>query len=189
VRSSRPDILWLTNIPTPYTVPTWRELDSMCDLRIACLARAESNRSWRVDTRGLKISLLNAPRVHVSHEQTIYGPSLRLIPLLLRRPKVVVLDGWESLAALQSLLVGRLLGSQLVISYWSTPSTHSYHRGPIASYRRKLFSWASVVLTPGIRAAEAAAHIGVADSRIKIGIAPVDAARFARSKNESVINC
>jgi hypothetical protein len=48
----RPDLLWLTNMPTLYTVPVWREIAKLCNLQVACLAEREHNRSWQVSIQG-----------------------------------------------------------------------------------------------------------------------------------------
>jgi glycosyltransferase involved in cell wall biosynthesis len=180
-KKSRPDLLWLTNIPTPYTVPVWRELARLCDLEIACLAAREQNRAWTVDTSGVSLTVLSVVRFRAGYERTLYGASLRLQSLLSRRPRVVILDGWESLAAAQVMLTAKAYRIPVVLSYWSTRETHQYTSGPVAACRRLFFKGADRVLTPGIAASTAALALGVPSERIIQGMASVDVDAFVES--------
>ena len=175
----RADILWLTNIPTPYTVPVWRELSTMCRFQVACTAGNEHNRAWTTDATGVDLTVLATPKIRLGYERTVYGPSLRLARLLTHRPHVVVIDGWESLAALQTLLMAKALRIPVLISYWSTASTHRFSSGPVAAYRRWFFQQAQTILTPGVAATEAVLEEEVDPDRIVTGIATVDVERFA----------
>ena len=177
--SARADILWLTNIPTPYTVPVWRELSTMCRFQVACAADNEHNRAWTTDTTGVNLTVLAALKIRLGYERIVYGPSLRLARLLSRRPHVVVIDGWESAAALQTILMAKALRIPVLISYWSTASTHRYNRGPVALYRRWFFQQAQTILTPGVAATAAVLEEQVDPDRIVTGIATVDVERFA----------
>lgn len=178
-------ILWLTNIPTPYTVPMWRELSQMCNLTIACLASSEQNRDWVVDTEGLNLHILGAKRIRLGHERVVYAPTLKLAHLFRKPPTIVIIDGWESPPALQVLVAARALRIPIVVSYWSTILTHRHTTGPVAAYRRFFFSQADRVLTPGRAATEAAIVCGVHPDRITTGIATIDVERFcARSPSQ-----
>jgi glycosyltransferase involved in cell wall biosynthesis len=188
-RKSRPDLLWLTNIPTPYTVPVWRELARLCELEVACLAAREENRAWAVDTSGVNLTVLSAPRVRVGYERTLYGPSLRLQSLVNRRPRVVLIDGWESLAAAQAMLMAKACRVPVVLSYWSIRGTHQYASGPVAAYRRLFFSGANHVLTPGIAATNAALALGVPSERIIQGVASVDVDAFVEASKRLRTAC
>jgi len=177
-------ILWLTNIPTPYTVPVWRELSAMSDLTLACLSPKEPNRDWSVATDGLALTQLSARSLRLGTDRILYGPSARLLPMLLKRPHVVVIDGWESIAAAQAFLIGRLLGAKILLSYWSTDSSHRHHTGPIAHYRGWLFRRADGVLTPGIAATRATINMGVTPDRITTGMAAIDVCRFSTRSDQ-----
>ena len=179
--ADRADILWLTNIPTPYTEPVWRELTTMCRFQVACLAGNERNRDWSIDTTGLDLTVLDAPPIRLGYERTVYGPSVRLARLMVRRPRVVIVDGWESLAALQTLMTAKVLRIPLLLSYWSTETTHRYREGPVAAYRRWFFRQAATVLTPGAAATAAVIKQDVPAERVVTGIASVDVARFAEA--------
>ncbi len=173
------DVLWLTNIPTPYTMPVWRELAKLVDLQVACCAATEFNRSWHVDVSGVPLTVLGARPVRAGAERVLYAPSLRLLPLFRRRPRTVVLDGWESPIFWQARLLAMIYGARVVISYWSTRQTHRFPTGPVAVARRWFFRAAHGVITPGAGATNAVTSMGVPLERITTGFAAVDVERFS----------
>lgn len=175
-------ILWLTNIPTPYTVPMWRELSSMCRLTVACHAELEPNRSWQVDGSGVDLRFLPSRPLELSGERTLYWPTVGLARLLVRRPDVLVIDGWESPAALQALLLAKLLGVKILLSYWSTAATHRYAKGLVPRYRRLFFSLVDGAVTPGVAATAAAVAAGIPERCVSTGMATVDMNRFSPAR-------
>lgn len=177
-RDGQLQILWLTNIPTPYTMPVWRELSAMCRLTVACHGELEANRSWQVDQSGVDLRILHSHRLELSGERTLYWPTPALARLLLRRPDVLVIDGWESPAALQALVLAKLLRIKILLSYWSTSSTHRYATGLVPRYRSWFFSLVDGAVTPGVAATAAAAAAGIPEQCISTGMATVDLSRF-----------
>ena len=178
-RSPRKGLLWITNIPTPYTVPTWRELSRLTDLRVACLASSEHNRDWNVDTSDVDVTILNCRRLRIGSEIVLYAPTWKMLSLFAERPRTVVLDGWESPAFWQARLLARLAGTRVVYSYWSTTNSHRFSAGPVAAIRRHLLRTSDGVLTPGRRATEAVLRMGVPGWKITTAFATVDVDHFA----------
>lgn len=176
-----PRIVWLTNIPTPYTVPVWKAIARIAHLRVVCLATSEPNRSWRVDTGDVTVDYVRALKIRLGYERVYYGFSVRLAKSLFRRHDAIVIDGWDSLAALESLVISRLMRRRVILSYWSTGETHTYQKGPVARYRRWFMRRMDAVLTPGESASSAAAAILGSADVVYQGNASVDTRIYADS--------
>jgi glycosyltransferase involved in cell wall biosynthesis len=179
--TTRESLLWVTNIPTPYRAPLWEEIAARHPLQVALLADTEPNREWIVDLRDdryevirLRAKILGRPRGH-----TVYAPSSRLLRVITRRPRAVVLDGWESPAYLAALCWARVLRVPVIASYRSTQATHRYRGGPVAALRSQFFRQAAMVLTAGPASTAAVRAMAVPASRIVEGFNTVDVARFA----------
>ncbi len=173
-------LLWVTNVPTPYRTPLWSALGEHQELTVALLADSEPNREWQVelDRNRYRVVSLNARPLGRSHDSIIYGPSLKLLSLIARKPRAVVLDGWESPAYLTARWWARLCHVPLIASYRSTERTHRFRSGPIAALRRWFFQGADLVLTAGKASTEAVTAMGVPRSRIVEAFNTVDVERF-----------
>jgi glycosyltransferase involved in cell wall biosynthesis len=182
-RRGQVDVLWLTNIATPYTLPVWRELNRLTRLRVACFASTEPDRHWTVGLDGVPLTVLGARPLRVGSERIMYAPSRHLVRLFRERPGTVVIDGWESPISWQARALAALYGVRVVISYWSIPSSHAFSSGPVASARRWFFRTADAVYTPGAAAAEAVSRMGVPAERITMGFGTVDVERFWHGRN------
>jgi len=179
----RGNLLWVTNVPTPYRAPLWAALGEQHDLTVALLADSEPNRSWSVDLDRDRYSVvsLRARTLATSGDSTIYAPSAQLLNLIAKRPRprAMVLDGWESPAYLTAHWWARRLGVPVIASYRSTLATHRYTSGPVCVLRRWFFHGADLVLTAGQASTEAVTAMGVPRARIVEGFNTVDVERFA----------
>lgn len=180
-RYPRPDLLWVTNLATPYRAPLWAELGRRSRLTVALLAEDEPNRGWQVplDESLYEVIHLHALAVARTSDTTFYAPSLRLLRAVARRPGAVLMDGWESPAYLTAMALGRSLGIPMYASYRSTVGTHRFHGGPVAAVRGRFMRGARGVLTAGAESSAAVRHLGVPTSRIVQGFNTVDISRFA----------
>lgn len=182
-------VLWVTNIPTPYAVGLWRHLNAMTNLQILCHAATEDNRHWTVNTEGLRIQFLNLRQIRMGYERRIYLGSFKVGLSTVRSRDAIFLDGWDSLVALQILVLAKICRKPAILSYWSTTHTHQHRRGPIATYRRLFMRCCDAVLTPGCLATDAARGI-LAGSNVLVrqGNASVDLDHWglARKLRESI---
>jgi glycosyltransferase involved in cell wall biosynthesis len=174
-------LLWVTNVATPYRAPLWAALGERHDLTVALLADSEPNRSWKValDRSRYSVVSLQARTLTSSGGSTIYGPSRQLMELIARRPRAVVLDGWESPAFLTARWWAKHHGVPVIASYRSTLSTHRFNAGPVSALRRWFFRGADLVLTAGQASTEAVTAMGVPLSSIVEGFNTVDVDRFS----------
>lgn len=176
-----PELLWVTNLATPYRAPLWAALGARRELTVALLAESEPNRQWQVELEeGLfGVERLRAAPIGRTADSVIYAPSLRLLRLISRRPGAVVFDGWESPAYLAGLWWARRKGVPVVASYRSTLATHTFTRGLVPVLRRWFFHRVSAVLTAGPASTAAVTSMGVPRERVVEGFNTVDVARFA----------
>jgi glycosyltransferase involved in cell wall biosynthesis len=179
--SNAPDLLWVTNLPTPYRAPLWAALGARRDLVVAFLAESEPNRHWKVtlDRDRFRIASLRARPIGRTSDSVLYAPSLRLLRLLSRRPAALVIDGWESPAYLVALWWARRCRVPVIASYRSTLATHRFSTGPVATVRRWFFRRVDVVLTAGPASTAAVVSMGVPRERVVEGFNTVDVGRFA----------
>lgn len=175
-------MLWITNIATPYTIPLWREMAKLCNLQIACMAREEPNRTWTLDTSDLPITFLDCRPLRLNYETSVYLPSWTLLHLLSRRPQCVVVDGWESPAAMLAIIVARLLRLRVIVSYWSTLQSHRYKKGPVPWLRGLAFRSADAVYVPGRAARATLAHSPLRPRRVIQGFPVIDVSLFLKAR-------
>jgi glycosyltransferase involved in cell wall biosynthesis len=175
------DLLWVTNVPTPYRAPLWAALGARHELTVALLADSEPNRVWTVDldTETYSVVSLQARPLTRSGDATIYGPSKQLLELITARPRAMVLDGWESPAFLAARWWARHHHVPVIASYRSTLATHRFNAGPVSALRKWFFRGADLVLTAGLASTEAVQAMGIPASRIVEGFNTVDVERFA----------
>jgi glycosyltransferase involved in cell wall biosynthesis len=175
------ELVWMTNIPTPYRMALWRALASEVRLLVVCLAASESNREWRVALpNDVPLRILGVPAIRQQVEGALYAPS-RSIRRVIReaRPNAIVLDGWESPAFLQARWVASREQTPVVASYRSTLDSHRFNRGPVAWLRRWFFHHVDSVLTAGPASTHAVEAMGVPRDAIVTGFNSVDVEAFA----------
>lgn len=179
-------LLWVTNIPTPYRAALWAELAKRDALLVTPLAETEPNRLWQVDLDDVAYDVvpLHAHSLTRLGDATIYGPSLRLLQFIGRRPRAVVLDGWESPAYIAAAAWAKLRGVPLMASYRSTLASHRFAGGPVSKIRNWFFRQADAVLTAGPSSTEAVLAMGVPSGRIVEGFNTVDVDHFSRGTEE-----
>ena len=143
------------------------------------MAKTEFNRDWNVDVTDVPLTILGARPVRAGAERTLYLPTWRMFRLFrTHRPRVVVLDGWESPAFWQARILARIVGARVVLSYWSTVKTHRFSSGPVATFRGWFFRTADRVITPGKDSTDAVAAMGVDPDKITTCFVTVDVDRF-----------
>lgn len=179
-RGSRLDLLWVTNIATPYRTPLWDALGTRLSLGVAVMADSEHNRQWRVelDDRDFDVTHCRARPIYRTDDNTVYAPSLRLLAAVTRRPRAIVIDGWESPAYIAAKLWARVLGVPVYASY-RTSGSHRFTTGPIAAVRAWFLRSSRAVLTGGVTSTADVTAMGVPRQRVVEGFNTVDIARFA----------
>jgi glycosyltransferase involved in cell wall biosynthesis len=179
--ASNPELIWLTNIPTPYRIPTWKALDSRIRLKILFLNNSERDRNWELSSslEGLNYRSLHEKAVYPSSSIPLYfnflKPILRLRKL---RGKVIYIDGWESPAFFITALYAKRTGMQLIYGYRGTADTHRFSNLFIRKIRSAIFSPADYIVTAGTASTREVQAMGVAAEKIITLFNPVDVSWF-----------
>jgi len=109
----------LTNMPTPYRVKLWTELDKFISLDVVCITTIEKNRSWAVECLGM-VSYLKSfhfvfPKKDWSLHFTI--PFTFFYVLIKSKPDVIVITGYDSLIYWEALMYAKILNIKLI--FWN----------------------------------------------------------------------
>jgi glycosyltransferase involved in cell wall biosynthesis len=175
-----PNILYITNLPTPYRLPLYRRLGEVLRgrgdaLNLFFLGYAKSDRRWEVgddDLRGIVYE--TADRGSASAMRDVIRAVDR------HAPAVVVLAWAMDQVALRLLLHCRRRGIPCLVVSGETP--HSAANNPYRllrwGFRVPFFKLASF-LTYGSASADYLLAMGVPAGRITTGINAVDTAYFA----------
>jgi glycosyltransferase involved in cell wall biosynthesis len=179
-RPRRLDLLWITNIATPYRAPFWDSLGTRLRLGVAVMADSEHNRQWEVDLDGREFEVIHcrARPIYRTDDNTVYAPSLRLLAAVTARPRAIVIDGWESPAYIAAKLWARILGVPVFASY-RTSGSHRFTSGPVAAVRGWFLRSSRAVLTAGVASTADVTAMGVPRQRVVEGFNTVDVDRFA----------
>ncbi|MDB5035980.1 MAG: glycosyl transferase group 1 [Chlorobi bacterium] len=185
-----PNVLYITNLPTPYRLPLYRELGQRLALEgvlleIFFLGYSRSDRAWNIgeeDFAGLKYSIAKHP------SQILIRDAAAAIAR--SRPAVVVLAWAMDLAALRLMLHCRLRGIPCIVV--SGETLRSAANNPYAFlrniFRRPVFRFASAFITYGTGSTEYLLASGVEPERVVTGINVVDTDYFSRCVDELRIN-
>ena len=117
--SRQPDLVWLTNIPTPYRIPTWKELDSRLDFNLIFLAKSERDRNWDLEVQlgNLHCINLNLRPFYPSSTIPLYLNFVKpIIEISKIKSKAIYIDGWESPAFFVSAIYAKRKGVKLIIN-------------------------------------------------------------------------
>lgn len=176
------DILYVTNMPTPYRLPLYRALAARLAergdrLTTFFLGYARSERAWRIDADEL------AGFEHVTARRRDARVVGELIARMRRtRPAVVVIAWAMDHVALAVLVAARWMRIPVIVVTGETVATASHYR--FARLRRAVrqafFKGVSGFVTYGSQATAYLLGAGVPAARITTGINTVDVERFAR---------
>lgn len=192
--SPRENVVWVTNIASPYRRPVWISMRGQVNLRIALL---ENDRRLAQDgRRGSDWAVSGFVGVHWSILKTIrvpYGENFLYLLIsglrfIRKKPAAVLIAGWESPAYWQVLLLSKLLRIRTVGFYESTLITNRFSTGVIARFRRLFFRQLDAVVVPGIASRKAVASFGIDSDRIYQGFNSVDVSRFSADAERACLD-
>jgi len=182
---TRPRVLWFTNQPAPYRLPSWRVLAESVDLTVAFTGVQQQNRpAWEASSEEPYGVVRLTPRfaTHSSDAPFISSVSpLRIYRLIARlRPDAVVLQAWGDVPSLLASVAARILGIRRVGFYGTSRSTRRNGRLLAAARRTHLRSLDAVV-TYGSEATALTVADGVASERVVTGFNTVDVGELRRA--------
>jgi glycosyltransferase involved in cell wall biosynthesis len=166
-------VVWAMNVAPPYRLPVWDALSLRVDLEIWLLSSNEHNRRWSVPgaTRYV-VTLLRT--VGLRRGESVHYILAQRMGVRKPTPDLIVLPGWDSLAAWQLMLWAKRRGVRTLVFNESTVESHQYADGIIDRARSWFFRHVDGALTVSPGSTEAAMAAGVPMSRITELVNAVD---------------
>lgn len=183
-----PQVLLITNIPTPYRIPLFNVLHDALGrrgiaFRVAFGALGYSRRQWRVDLGNCAFpsDVLSTFSFHFADPERVaftYGGLSRV--LRRERPTVVITNGFS--IATTKLWLLSFLGRTAYVIWSGDIERHGVSRNWLRTlHRRLLIRRATAFVAYGSRAKSYLVSLGAPADRVSIGINTVDTAHFARA--------
>jgi len=179
--ATNPDFIWLTNIPTPYRLSTWKVMDSRIRFELLFLNDSERGREWDLSNalQGLKFGSLQEKALYPSNSIPIYFNFFKPIKRLHKlRAKAIYIDGWESPAFFVTALYAKRIDMKVIYGYRSTLDSHRFNNLLIRKIRSAIFSQADFIVTAGTASSKAVEAMGIPSEKIVTLFNPVDVAWF-----------
>jgi glycosyltransferase involved in cell wall biosynthesis len=179
--SSSLDLVWFTNIPTPYRIPIWKALDTLTRFKLLFLNNSERGRNWELENslQGLNYKNFQEKAIYPIVSVPLYFNFIKPIRQLRKiNGKAIYIDGWESPAFFLTALYVKKIGMQLIYGYRSTLKSHRFNNFFIRKIRSTIFSKADFIVTAGNASTRAVEAIGIAPKRIITLFNPVDVSWF-----------
>jgi glycosyltransferase involved in cell wall biosynthesis len=175
------DLIWLTNIPAPYRIPTWHILNRRLNFKILFLNSTEMGRNWDLSTemKGLKYVNLNLRAVYFIKSLPLYLNFIQPIRAIRElKSRAIYIDGWESPAFFISALYAKRQGTKIIYGYRSTQASHRFNNILIRKLRSSIFSKADFIVTAGSASTKAVEAMGIVPKKIITLFNPVDVSWF-----------
>ena len=191
----RRKVALLTNIPAPYRVELFNQLQQHHDLKVFFDAASEPNRKWnppaalRFPHRYLASRVLAYQRKRqdgVPGEQRFRQLSLQLIPALLRFRPDIVISAELGIRTLQAHLYCALARKPLFIWWEGTPHTEGWVGKRQVSLRRYLIRRAARFWSNGAESSTLLGSYGAPSSRIDEAMMCTDTERLARETESAL---
>jgi glycosyltransferase involved in cell wall biosynthesis len=190
--ASVPDLIWFTNIPTPYRLPTWGILHNRLKLHLLFLAETEYGRNWELEDslKTFDSTNLKERAIYQLGATPVYFNFIKPIREIGRlNAKSIYIDGWESPAFFVSALYAKHIGMRLIYGYRSTQESHRFKNLIIRKIRSLILSRADLIVTAGPASSKAVEAMGIAPEKIASLFNPVDVTwfhSFARNHQTSI---
>jgi glycosyltransferase involved in cell wall biosynthesis len=137
--NSRPRVVFLTDIPTPYIIEIMRELALKVNLLcLFCAARAARGMNWNFEKKlGFRHLVIGGARIKRQADTTDYYISPRIFWRLLRARPDAIVSGGFSIPSLYAYLYCKLTGAKLII-YSDGTSAYEKKLGRLQRAARKV---------------------------------------------------
>jgi len=182
----------ITNIPTPYRIPVWKELNKNISLTVKCIAKSESNRSWNIKSENFIHSLKS---FHFYFHKLDWGfhftvPMSLFFSLIGENPKVIVITGYDNYQYWEALLYAKIFRKKTVFWNGSTLLSSRSENKIIKAIKKFFINRFDSYYTYGSKASEYLVSFGVDEKDIVTGTNTVDSDFYklnTSNKTESII--
>lgn len=169
--------LWLTNVPAPYRLGIWNKLADFVELKVVFILKEKNWRNWPAPvTDTWQFQYLSFSSFKFGDFQLV--PNFFGATKLLKGQEIVIIGGWESPMFMRMTFLAKKRGLTVVHFYESTLQSHRYNNIYIQMLRRKIFSAADFIVTPGEASSQAVLAMGISREKIVTLFNPVDVSWF-----------
>ena len=175
------DLTWLTNIPTPYRIPTWKVFDLRIDFQLIFLNKTERHRDWDLSESLKFLSHLYAKQraFYIGNFSPVYFNFYKTINILRKlESRSIYIDGWESPVFFITAFYAKRKSMKLIYGYRSTIDSHRFNNILIRKIRSTILSKADFIITSGNASTNAVKAMGIATEKIITLFNPVDVRWF-----------
>ncbi len=176
----------LTNIPTPYRIPFFEELNNICDLTVLFDGLSEPNRQWvwndsdfRFPCQFLKGFLIPYTRHRNVNDRRFLQFRYNIVPYLFRLRPDVVVSAEMGPRSIQAELYCRLTRTPLVIWWEGTPHTEGATSPLRLLIRRYLIHRAARFWSNGRESTALLNTYGAVPAKIDAGMTGMDTTELA----------
>lgn len=174
-------LLWLTNIPAPYRISTWKALDHKIDLKLILLNKTERGREWQLEKElePLTFRILGVKAFYPGPSIPLYFNFFKPIREIKNSgASAIYIDGWESPAYFISAIFAKKMKMKVIFGYRGTTESHRFNNVFIRKIRSAIFSKADFIVTAGTASTKAVEAVGFAPEKIITLFNPVDVGWF-----------
>lgn len=194
-RVSVPRVALVTNIPTPYRNPCYRELARVCDLRVFFNARSEPDRDWKFSANDLEfphefvgsIALTShRKRPDLGMKQAVFTQVSPGLPRALARfrPDVVIGTAFGP-SSMLAMAYARFRGAKFILWSEGTPHTEARLSRLRNLQRRMMVKRADGFWSNGAQSTQLLDDLGRAGQPVQEGMTGIDT-RVLRQRAEAL---
>jgi glycosyltransferase involved in cell wall biosynthesis len=157
-------VVFITNIPTPYRVPWWNQLNEFVDLQVIFMDKTEKNRKWQnvLETGTFKYRIIQGLHFDFPmRDWTLHiNPSV-LYTLSRTKPQKLILGGYDSITSMLALFFAKLRGVESILWYESTQDSANLNNTHLKKLKKLLINRFDKFAVPGERAKANLIALGV----------------------------
>lgn len=173
-------LVLVTNIPTPYRIPLWDELNKITSLSVVTIANIEHNRKWKLEKPEYVSSLKS---FHFFIHRLDWGfhftlPFTLFFRLKYLNPDCIVISGYDNYQYWEALFFAKLFKKKTVFWNGSTLLSSRSTNKIVLAIKSFFINKFDAYYTYGTKASEYLLHFGVDSQKIITGINTVDSDFF-----------
>lgn len=180
----------ITNIPTPYRIPLWKEIENKATFNVICISKIEKNRAWNTESLNFVYFLKS---FHFFFHKLDWGfhftiPFSLLFKLIKSSPDVVIIAGYDNYQYWESLLYTKVFRKKSVFWNGSTLLSSRSKNKIVNSIKHFFINQFDSYYTYGSKASEYLISFGANNQKIITGINTVDTEYYKAHTSNTTVN-
>jgi glycosyltransferase involved in cell wall biosynthesis len=170
------NIVLITNMPTPYRLPLWDELQKIFNLNVVCISQRENNRKWDVENRAY-IKFLASFHFYINSRDMplhISVPFNLFYKLIKANPDALIITGYDAIQYWEALLYATLFSKKKIMWSGSTLLSSRSKNNFVNKIKKFFINAFDSYYTYGTKASEYLESFGVSRQSIVTGINTVE---------------